>query len=79
MNPVPEAHGLKLNIGEADNALDLDLVRSVAPYFRVTAKAANEIIERSQTAVKQWSKIAARLGIPGTEQQRMASAFGLAG
>jgi serine/threonine-protein kinase HipA len=78
MNPVPESHGLKLNISQADNALDLDLARSVAPYFRVDAKAADEIIERSQTVVRQWPKIAARLGIPAREQERMASAFGLA-
>jgi serine/threonine-protein kinase HipA len=79
MNPVPDSHGLKLNISEADNALDLDLARSVAPYFRVDANTANAIIERSQAVVKQWSKIAARLGIPVREQERMASAFGLAG
>ena len=79
MNPVPESHGLKLNISEADNALSLDLVRSVAPYFRVDAKAEQEIIERSRGVVKQWPKIAARLGIPTREQYRMASAFGLAG
>lgn len=79
MNPVPESHGLKLNISEADNALDLDLVRSVAPYFRIDANTANKIIERSQAVVKQWSKIAAHLGVPGREQERMAAAFQLAG
>ncbi len=79
MNPVPESQGLKLNISEADNALDLDLVRSVAPYFRVAGKVANETIERSQAVVKQWPKIAARLGVPAREQNRMAPAFGLAG
>jgi serine/threonine-protein kinase HipA len=79
VNPVPESQGLKLNISEADNALDLDLARSVAPYFRVGLKAANGIIERSQLVVKQWHKIADQLGIPAREQERMASAFHLAG
>jgi len=46
MNPVPHAHGLKLNITETDNAMDLELVRSVAPYFRVSVKRAEEIIAR---------------------------------
>lgn len=78
MNPVPDSHGLKLNISEADNALDLDLVRSVAPYFRVNVNDENEIIERSQTVVRQWSKIATSLGISAREQKWMASAFGLA-
>lgn len=78
MNPVPESHGLKLNISEVDNEMDLDLARSVAPYFRVTAEAANEIIERCQGIVRQWPKIAAGLGVPVREQERLASAFQLA-
>jgi serine/threonine-protein kinase HipA len=76
---VPESQGLRLNISEADNALDLGLVRSVAPYFRVSSKAANEIIARSQSVVKQWHRIASQLRIPAREQERMASAFHLAG
>lgn len=79
MNPVPDSHGLKLNVGESDNSLDLDLARSVAPYFRVAPKTANEIIERSQTVVRQWPKIAGRLGIPARAHERMAPAFRLAG
>ncbi len=78
MNPVPESHGLKLNISEADNALDLDLVRSVAPYFRVDAKTARSIIERSQSVVRQWPKIAAHLSVSAREQDRMRGAFRLA-
>lgn len=79
MNPMSDAHGSRLNVSEADNAMDLDLARSVAPYFRVTAKAANELIERSRAVIGQWPKIAGRLGIPVREQERMASAFRLAG
>ncbi len=79
MNPVPESHGLKLNVSEADNAMDLDLARSVAPYFRVSKKLAGEIIERSQAVVRQWPKIAGSLRIRAREQERMAAAFRLAG
>lgn len=78
MNPVPDSHGLKLNISEVDNALDLDLALSVAPFFRVTTTAAHEIIERTRGVVKQWPKIANRLGIRAQEQERMASAFRIA-
>jgi serine/threonine-protein kinase HipA len=78
MNPVPDAQGLRLNISEADNALDLDLARSVAPYFRVDPTTANEIIEHSQTVVAQWPKLASSLDIPDRAQDRMASAFRLA-
>lgn len=79
MNPVPESQGLKLNVSEADNAMDLDLARAVAPYFRVSKKLSNEILERSRAVVKQWPKIAGRLKIPAREQERMAPAFRLAG
>ena len=78
MNPVPDSHGLKLNISEADNAMDLDLTRSVAPYFRVDVKTANAIIERSSAIVRQWPKIATTLGVSAREQERMAPAFQLA-
>ena len=79
MNPVPVSEGLQLNVSEADNALDLQLAREVAPYFRVAAKAAEEIIERFQAAVVQWRTIARKLRIPAREQERMAESFRLAG
>jgi serine/threonine-protein kinase HipA len=78
MNPTPDAHGLKLNISEVDNALDLDLVRSVAPVFRVPGRAAEEIIRRQRAVVGQWRAIAGALGISGREQERYAAGFGLA-
>lgn len=75
MNPVADAHGLKLNVSEADNALDLDLARSVAPYFRVGKRQAEEIIDRCRAVVRQWPRIADSLKIPAKEQERMADAF----
>jgi serine/threonine-protein kinase HipA len=79
MNPAPGAHGLKLNISEADNAMDLDLARSVAPYFRVSVKDANAIIERCRTVVAQWRRLATSLRLSTREQDDMATAFELAG
>ena len=79
INPVPVSDGLQLNVSEADNAMDLDLAREVAPYFRVAAKAAGEIIERFQAVVAQWRTIARKLRIPSREQDRIAESFRLAG
>lgn len=79
MNPVPESQGLKLNVSEADNTMDLDLARSVAPYFRVSGKLADEIVARGRAVVKQWPRIADSLQIRAREQERMAAAFRLAG
>lgn len=78
MNPVHDAHGLKLNVSEVDNALDLDLARSVAQYFRIKKGEADEIIANFQAVVAQWPKIAGRLQIPRREQERFAPAFQLA-
>ena len=79
MNPVPGSLGMKLNVSEADNALDLDLARSVAPLFRVSKKRADMVIGRSQSVVRQWPKVAGSLKIPVRAQDRMAGAFVLAG
>ncbi len=78
MNPLPDAQGLKLNISEADNALDLELARSVAPYFRVSKIDAGAIIKRCRIVVAQWPKLATRLRLSAREQERMAPAFRLA-
>ncbi|WP_298292959.1 hypothetical protein [Thiomonas sp.] len=77
MNPVADPHGLKLNVSEMDNALDLELARSVAGYFRVSLKLADDIISRCKEVVRQWPTIAQNLRIPDREQQRMAGAFKL--
>jgi serine/threonine-protein kinase HipA len=79
MNPVPDSHGLKLNVDQTDNALDLELARSVAGFFRVPAKQVDEIILRCAQVVRQWPMIAEGLRIPDREQRRMAGAFKLAG
>ncbi|MDT9582265.1 HipA domain-containing protein [Stenotrophomonas indicatrix] len=78
MNPVPLADGLKLNITEADNALDLELAREVAAYYRLSLDEADDIIDEFQGIVRQWRTLARELGLPAREQDRMAGAFRLA-
>ncbi len=78
MNPVPHGDGLTLNISETDNAQDLDLVLDVAKHFRVKAARARQIVGEVAAAVRQWRGDAKGAGILRAEQDRMASAFGLA-
>lgn len=78
MNPVSRADGLKLNITEADNALDLELAREVSDYFRLNLKQADDIIADFREVVSQWRTIAQRLALPFREQEQMAEAFRLA-
>lgn len=78
MNPDPSSHGLKLNVSENDNALDLDLALSVASIFRVKDSDAKEIVENMKSIVSQWRPLATSMGIPKREQDGMEDAFGLA-
>ncbi|GAA5225122.1 type II toxin-antitoxin system HipA family toxin [Membranihabitans marinus] len=75
INPTPNSNGLKLNISENDNALDLDLVREVAPYFRLKENEANVIIKTIEQNVSQWQQIAIDIGIPRNEIELMENAF----
>lgn len=78
MNPDPSATGLKLNISEADNALDLQLVLSVAHLFRVPLRKATRRVEEIRGVCRQWRKLAQAIGLPRDEQERCAPAFRLA-
>lgn len=75
MNPVPGSSGLCLNIDESENALDLDLVRSVAPYFRIEDARARSIIDRIANVVREWRDVATSIGIKRGEQDDMSDAF----
>ena len=75
INPVEYATGLSLNISENDNSLNLELAKEVAPYFRLSAKKTNEIINDILNIVKDWRKIADKYDIPKSEQNRMENAF----
>jgi len=77
INPVETGTGLSLNISEADNSLDLDLAMEVGPYFRVSEKRANEIIEAVKKSVGNWRAIAEKHGVSKTERDAMAKAFKL--
>lgn len=78
MNPVPHGNGLSLDISDADNAQDLDLVREVAPFFRISTRRASTIIDEVTTAVRRWRDLAADLGLDRAARERMAPAFRVA-
>ena len=55
--------------------MDLDLVREVAPYFRLKEKKANAVINTIQQNVAQWEQMAIDLGISRNEMELMKNAF----
>ena len=52
-NPAETGIGLKLNISEHDNSLDLELALQVSEYFRLSDKQAKEIIIEVKRAVSK--------------------------
>jgi len=75
INPVETGTGLKLNISENDNALNLDLAIEVCPYFRLKEDRANEIVQEVKTAIRNWREVAAKYGISNAEQELKSRAF----
>jgi len=75
INPVEAGTGLKLNISENDNTLDLDLAIEVCTYFRLKEDRANEIIEEVKAAVRNWREVATKYGISDAEQELKSGAF----
>lgn len=77
INPIETGIGLKLNISDEDNALDLELALQVAEFFRLSEKHAYKIIEEVKVAVRDWRKIARKYGLSRVEQELKARAFRL--
>jgi serine/threonine-protein kinase HipA len=75
LNPNETGIGLKLNISENDNALDIELAMQVIPYFRISATRAKEIIKIVHDAVRNWREVATNCKISRNEQIIMEAAF----
>ena len=75
INPVETGNGLKLNISDEDNSLDLNLAMEVSEFFRLTEERATEIIEEVLNAVRNWNQVAIKYGISRVEQELKALAF----
>ena len=78
VNPISDSTGLKLNVSEKDNSLDLELAKEVAPLFRVEKTKMNKIIREVVAVVKTWKQKAEYLGLRRSEQDQMQSAFRVA-
>jgi serine/threonine-protein kinase HipA len=75
INPVETGSGLKLNISDSDNSLDLDLALDVCEFFRLEEDRAKEIIAEVKSAVRNWRGIATKYGISKSDQDIKAIAF----
>ena len=75
INPNETGTGLKLNISDEDNSLDLDLAMEVSEYFRLTEKKAMLIIKEVLGAVSKWNEVAIKYGISRVERELKSLAF----
>ncbi|HHG84013.1 MAG TPA: type II toxin-antitoxin system HipA family toxin [Bacteroidetes bacterium] len=75
INPVETGAGLKLNISDTDNALDLNLALEVHSFFRIKAENAVKIIEEVKSAVRAWRTVATGFEISRAEQALKSRAF----
>ncbi len=75
LNANETGTGLKLNIDEKDNSLDINLVMSTAPYYLLSEKRALEIKDEVTKAVASWRKVASKYKISPSETERKVKAF----
>lgn len=75
INPVATGGGLSLNISREDNSQSLELVRSIAPVFRISDARTAEIITEVSSAVRNWLELAKKLKISSHEISMMKNAF----
>jgi serine/threonine-protein kinase HipA len=75
INPAIDKDGLALNIDTADNALSLQLAKSVGLYFQLNNQQMDSIIDVVMRARKHWKRLADEIGIPNGEQEIMSKAF----
>lgn len=75
INPSTEKDGLALNIDMDNNALDIELAKSVGVYFRLSGKEMNVILDEVKASVTNWKKVANEIGISRSEQALMHGAF----
>lgn len=77
LNPSETGSGLKLNISENDNSLDLNLAMDVSEYFRISKAKATKIKNQVLNAVSHWQKVATKYGLSRAEQELKSRAFRL--
>lgn len=75
LTPNPNGSGLKLNIDESANDLDVDLVVSTASFYGISDEEAAKQVETLKPIIASWRTRAEKLGISNAEQNMMETAF----
>jgi serine/threonine-protein kinase HipA len=81
LNPMPidiKPRVLSTEIDFGNATASVELALNIAGYFELNHDKALDIVSEVKTAVSQWRKVAAKIGVSMREITRMASAFELA-
>ena len=77
MNPNERGTGLKLNITESNNELDVSLALEVAKYFKLNSEKANSVLDEVKNSVRNWKTVARNYYISNDEIELTKNAFRL--
>ena len=75
IKPSPYPGGLKLNINESENELDLNLAIEVADYFNLSQAEAELLANDIKSKVANWRTIAQQLAVSKRDMELMSVAF----
>lgn len=75
LTPNPQGMGLKLNIDDSSNVLDVELVLSTAEFYGYDRQEAEAEVEKLRKIIHGWRTRANALGLSRSEQNRFQTAF----
>ena len=75
LTPNPQGMGLKLNIDDSSNALDIDLVVSTAEFYGYNIEEAKAEVNRLKSIIGSWQSRAKVIGLSRSEQDRFQTDF----
>ena len=75
INPSLNKLGLQLNVDMNNNALSLDLAKSVGEFFQLNKREMERIVDQVTGSVSVWKTKARKIGISKGEVELLAPAF----
>ena len=75
LTPNPDGMGLKLNITDADNSLNFELLLETAPFYGLEQNEAKTLLKSLSSITSRWRSYAMTVGISRDEQEYMAQSF----
>ena len=72
---TPQKHEHVLALDDSVRTPDLEVVRETAPFYRLSAADADELVDEIRSVVAGWRDLAQRIGLAADELERIGSAL----